>query len=257
MDTILFQLEEISYGKIIKRPSSICKTPYVADVLLETNESILGHTPSLGCGGLCEKESDVVLSKLKDKKTCSYRVELSYYNNTYIGMNPKTSEHIIENALSKNLLHFLKDIKDYKREVSFLKSRFDFYGHDEKNTPFIMEIKSAPLANSKKESYFPEGYRKKKGDVVSPRALKHIEELKYIKTHNVVPIRTILCFVISRSDTSTFHLAHDDIIYKEAVIDAHKNGVEIYALQVNWNEKGTCVFVTSQLPVSLNNIDFI
>jgi hypothetical protein len=89
---------------------------------------------------------------------------------------------------------------------------------DEAGVPFILEIKNVPIANyeeipqakkvksstkttsktSKKKmqelpdyksfpfgskvAYFPEGYRKKSTDTVSPRALKHVKELTFIKT---------------------------------------------------------------------------
>ena len=52
----LFKLDLVE-GIIVKRPSAKCKTPYVADVILkERNESILGHTPALGCCGLSDKD---------------------------------------------------------------------------------------------------------------------------------------------------------------------------------------------------------
>ena len=46
-----------------------------------------------------------------------------------------------------------------------------------------MEVKNVPLAKLNKStnemiSFFPDGYRKSKKDVVSPRALKHIQELE-------------------------------------------------------------------------------
>ena len=47
---------------IKKRPSSICKSPYVADAN-ETEELL--HTPSLGCFGLVEANSKVICSEKK------------------------------------------------------------------------------------------------------------------------------------------------------------------------------------------------
>ena len=40
-------------GTIVKRPSKHCKSPYVADVVLENGEEVIAHAPSLGCCGLC------------------------------------------------------------------------------------------------------------------------------------------------------------------------------------------------------------
>ena len=77
-----------------------------------------------------------------------------------------------------------------------MNSRFDFYGISD-NKPFILEVKNVPLAdyvdceNKEKKnmnfdnydfkdkiSYFPDGYRKKKNQPISERAIKHINELK-------------------------------------------------------------------------------
>ena len=41
MENLLFQINDICEGVIIKRPSSHCKTPYVADVILENSCTIL------------------------------------------------------------------------------------------------------------------------------------------------------------------------------------------------------------------------
>ena len=106
---MLYQIENPLQGVIIKRPSLYCKTPYVADIVLENDGlQIMGHSPSLGCCGLADKEATVVLSKINGKKTkCSHRVELSLYkeNNSeiYVGINPKLGEYIAEKALVMGL----------------------------------------------------------------------------------------------------------------------------------------------------------
>ena len=51
-----------------KRPSSKCKTSYVADIKLLNNELTLAHTPSLGYCGLCEKDCFVMVRENKTKK---------------------------------------------------------------------------------------------------------------------------------------------------------------------------------------------
>ena len=69
MSILLLHLGDVSSGIIIKRPSQYCKTPYVADVQLENGEEILGHSPSLGCCGLAEKDSLVIMSKMTNSST--------------------------------------------------------------------------------------------------------------------------------------------------------------------------------------------
>jgi sugar fermentation stimulation protein A len=274
---MLYQIENPIQGLVIKRPSLHCKTPYVSDIILEDNNDtqILGHSPSLGCCGLADKEATVVLSRIDNKKTkCSHRVELSLYkeNNLqiYVGINPKLGEYIAEKALLMGFMQGLSNIKKYAREKTIMNSRFDFIGLDENRRPFILEIKNVPLADyvdvPKKDrkkykdeiknknfhdkiAYFPDGYRKNNTDVVSPRALKHIQELEKIaKTSET---RAILCFIIQRSDASCFQPSNIDLTYKKAVQSAWLNGVEIKTLQVEWNKQGTCNFVRNNLPIYL------
>lgn len=276
----LFSLNGVTQGLITSRPSKTCKTPYVADIVIAGDDSKeeLCHSPSLGCCGLAEKGKTVILSKLQDGKTkCSHRVELAILTEErnpereiIIGINPKLGETIAEMCLQKDCVLGLRNIQSYRRETKVLNSRFDFTGVDENGREFIMEVKSVPLAdyvdvpkkerkNYKKEieeaaqddkiAYFPDGYRKNSTEVVSPRALKHITELKEIVT--TTDKRAILCFIIQRTDVKQFQPSNIDLVYKEAVIDAWKSGVEIKTLQVEWNREGECVFVRNDLPINL------
>ena len=133
-----------------------------------------------------------------------------------------------------------------------------------------MEIKNVPLADyvdvSKKDrknytelinnadfndkiAYFPDGYRKNKGAVVSPRALKHIQELQELVEPGKQ--RAILCFVIQRDDASSFQTSNLDPTYKAAVKEAYENGVEINVLQLKWTMNGECYFIRNDLPINL------
>ena len=281
MENLLFQINDICQGVISKRPSVHCKTPYVADVTLENSSSILGHSPSLGCCGLAEKDSTVVLSQLPSKKnqTCSHRVELAILQEQdfkiYIGINPKLAESIVEECLKKHFISNLQANK-FQREVKFLNSRFDFAGTNKDGKPFVLEVKNVPLADyvdvpkkekkkytdliqskkwNEKIAYFPDGYRKNSTAVVSPRALKHIQELEEIAKSGKV--RAILCFVVQRTDVSHFQTSNIDLTYKEAVYKAWQNGVEITTIQVSWRENGECYFERNNLPISLKNGEFI
>jgi len=100
-------------------------------------------------------------------------------------------------------------------------------------------VKSVPLCE-KNVAYFPEGYRKKKTDVVSPRALKHIQELQQIKESSP-EYRTILCFVVQREDAQHFKISDNDIVYKEAFQLALSKGVECIVLKMIWNKQGQCI----------------
>jgi len=177
---------------------------------------------------------------------------------------------LVDQMLTHNLLRFLENNREKKREFKFLNSRFDFTGVDQDGRPYILEVKNVPLADyvdvpkkirkqyknientksvNEKIAYFPDGYRKNSTQVVSERALKHIHELtEIVKSTNY---RAILCFVIQRTDVSHFQPSNIDLIYKKAVQEAHESGVEISAVQVEWTMDGKCRFVRDDLPVKL------
>ena len=286
---MLHKLNDLILVKIVSRPSKVCKTPYVADIELEDGTIVQAHCASLGCCGLCEKDCYVYASPMKSNcaqsksKVCSYKIYLANFceekvisdliitNNQLIGIDPKLAETLVENALTQNYLKTLTHIRTYKREVCLLNSRFDFAGIDEHGKYFVLEVKNVPLADyadvssverkkmvkngdfanvdiNKKISYFPDGYRKKKGEVVSERALKHINELAEI-SHSKI-IRPIICFVIQRTDVSSFQASLLDPIYKTAFNDAISQGVEVIVLVVSWNAQGEASFVTCELPVN-------
>ena len=100
-----------------------------------------------------------------------------------------------------------------------------------------------------KISYFPDGYRKSNVDVVSPRALKHVQELETIAT--TTDKRAILCFVIQRTDIKQFQPSNIDLTYKAAVQKAWLNGVEIKTIVAKWTPQGKCYFVRNDLPICL------
>ena len=286
---MLYKLNDLELVKVISRPSKVCKTPYVADIELVDGSIVQAHCASLGCCGLCEKDCYVYASPIKSNcvqtksKVCVYKIYLACFyeekvinglmvaNSQLIGIDPKLAETLVENALTQNYLKTLSNIKTYKREVSLLNSRFDFAGIDEYGKYFVLEVKNVPLADyadvsstdrkkmikngdfaniaiNQKISYFPDGYRKKKDALVSERALKHINELAEITQSQI--IRPIICFVIQRTDVSSFQASLLDPIYKAAFNDAIKQGVEVIVLVVSWNAEGEASFVTCNMPVN-------
>ena len=269
---LLYQLENPRSTMIVKRPSQFCKTPYVADIEMD-GTSYLAHTPALGCCGLSDKGSTVVVSPVEKKgNKCAYTVYLSILeekgNTIVVGIHPKIAETLVERMLDLNCLAFLKNHREMKREFSILNSRFDFTGKDCNGRPYVMEVKNVPLADyvdvakkdrkkykhieetkqyNEKIAYFPDGYRKSGNKVVSERALKHVEELSEIVS--TTPYRAILCFVIQRTDVACFQPSNIDPTYKAAVRKSYEQGVEIYAVQVKWTKDGECTFVRDNLPL--------
>jgi DNA-binding sugar fermentation-stimulating protein len=272
---MILKIEGLVEGQIVKRPSKQIKSPYVADVNINNTE-FLAHTASLGCCGLCDAGSTILFAPMKNKDDptkCRLSAQLSIINEKnneiIIGIHPKLAEELVEKSLIKNYLSSLQNVKAYKREtVIFVEnkvdSRFDFSGIDENGVPFIMEVKNVPLADyedicakdrkgkcyddrayNTKVAYFPDGYRKKSADPVSPRALKHIKELTLIKKESKT--RCIMCYVIQRTDITSFQPSIIDPQYREAVKLAVEAGVEIITLVIQWQRDGTAYFVKDDL----------
>lgn len=270
----LLSVDNLVNGKVIKRPSATCKTPYVADVELEDGSIVLAHTTSLGCGGLVNAGSNVLMKKIdKVGNKCKFKVILSIVeekgNVQYIGTDTSLPELIVKKCLENNLISSLSSIKSLKSQTTFMNSRFDFAGVDENDAEFVLEVKHTPkadyvdcLAKEKKKmdlsnydyndkiSYFPDGYRKTVKDTISPRALKHINELSKIK--KTTNKRAIICYVIQRTDVSSFQPSNIDPIYKEAVIEAVKNGVQVLPIVIKWTREGECHFVKDDLKVNIS-----
>jgi DNA-binding sugar fermentation-stimulating protein len=268
----LINLGELFVASIIKRPSRHIKSPYVADIMIDGHEDEkLGHTPSLGCCGLADKESVVLVSKLGGKTKCDYRVQvaqiMSKGHTIYVGIAPKLAEEAAHMALKHNLVYNL-EVKTINREKTIMNSRFDFVGRTMDDNYYICEVKTVPLADyadvttrdrkkmdftdipyDEKIAYFPDGYRKNKKVTVSERALKHVQELMKIKIEQPM-VRCVLLFVVQRTDVKWFQPSRLDNIYLEAVREAWQNGVEIKCLQVKW-EKGVCKYHSNTLPIML------
>lgn len=261
MPILLFKMDLLK-GTVIKRPSSKCKTPYVADVVIsgDSENTVLAHTPALGCCGLSDKDANVMVSVLpkktnSKKQVCSHRVELGRVlqplpsEEIFIGLNPKLAEEVVEKCLENNIFEdSVLRVKSFKREKTILNSRFDFIGFDTNDKPFVLEVKTVPLTTQYKHqrfSYFPDGYRKKKGKPVSPRALKHLDDL--IEIAQKSETQAIMCYVLQRKDTVGFVPSDTDPIYKAKFYEAFQKGVKILIINVFYTSDGACFLKNYEL----------
>ena len=270
-------------SKICKTPY-VADIQLPDDTIVQAHTASLGCCGL--CEKYCYVYASPMLSNCPQSKSkvCTYKVYLAqiyeekiinekkYINDQIIGVDPKLAETLVEKALTKNCFPTLQNIKKHRREAALGNSRFDFIGIDNNDSYFILEVKNVPLSDfadvnhiekkkllkanafknmkfNEKISYFPDGYRKTKGGVVSERALKHINELADITLSK--KIRPIICFVIQRTDSGSFKASNIDPTYKAAFNDALKKGVEVIVLMVKWNANGEATFVTSNLPVNL------
>ena len=191
----------------------------------------------------------------------------------FVGIHPALAEEIAEECLNKGLIPSLENVTEVKSQQKFINSRFDFSCIDENGRLTIVEVKNVSAADyedlpnkryryvsdyeerpfDSKVGYFPPG-RYNKNKPISPRALKHVQELQEIKKQNP-DYRCVLLFVIQRPDVSSFQPANADPIYQAAIKKAIIDGVEIIPISTPWefedktNKTASCYY-NGVLPIN-------
>ena len=247
--------EHLIYRKVIKRPSSLVKSPYMADVEVINNSlKILAHTPSLGCNGYIDKEKTILLiPKLGNNTKSSHSIEYAYDNNNLVGTNPYISNTIVYNLLLNNMLEQFVNYnkKNVLREKTKGNSRFDIYIKDNEDVEHFIEIKTAPVKDLYKNcAIFPKGYRKKKNESYSPRAIKHLEELTSLA--KIEKTKCYLIFVVPRIDVDYFTPYKEDPLYCNAFNNAIRSNVNMISFSTTLSENKKNIIFNKFLPVRFN-----
>lgn len=242
---MLYSLPTLYKATVVKRPSSIIKSPYVADIRLENGQQALCHTPSLGCCGLVEKDRTIYVCKGTPGSKTEYTAQLAECTDMcdiyYVGIHPLVSQK----AASELLVEISSDAV-WKSEVKVDEhTRIDYVGVLPSGKKMYVEVKSAVISNechlprNDRCAIFPEGYRKKKTDTVSPRAVKHAETLKQLLSNEDTEM-CVLLFVVPRSDCERgVKINSEDPIYHQAVKDAKDAGVLMRAFALNYSVDGS------------------
>ena len=110
MSVILYQYDNLVNGaKLVKRPSKHIKSPYIADIIINENET-LAHCPALGVSGLLNCESDFYCTYNDDEKRKSkYTIELVYLPSTkdtftLTNTNPMFGNKIFDSIIQNNII---------------------------------------------------------------------------------------------------------------------------------------------------------
>jgi len=227
---------------VLARPSKKIKSPYLADIEIDGKE-ILCHTAALGCCGYIIPGAIVwVLEKPDSIAKSTHEIYLIERDGLLVGCHPLVANKIASSLLKSQLV---LPIGEIIQEVKFDTCRFDFASSDKQK---IIEVKSVPMADyydgtlkelkefmksepTTKVAIFPFG--KRKVELISPRALKHVESLtKLVQDHTCV-----LLFIIQRTDVESFTITKLDPVYKTAVFAAKEAGVLIKAICICWDNQ--------------------
>lgn len=219
--------KEVVKGFFKERPNR-----FIAKVEIDGNEETV-HVKNTGrCKELLLENSVVYLSvsdnPLRKTKYDLIAVEKQTENGTVlINMDSQAPNDMVAEWLKKGELFSKNAI--IKREVTFGKSRFDFYVEDSNNKAFI-EVKGVTLENNG-VALFP--------DAPTERGVKHIKELCSCVEKGY---SAYIIFVIQMSGINLFK--PNDATHKEfgdALRQAEKAGVSILAYDSVVTNESVCI----------------
>ena len=203
--------EKIVRGIFLSRPNR-----FVAKVMVDGEEETV-HVKNTGrCRELLTENAEVFLSLSSNpaRKT-KYDLVAVKKGSKLINMDSQIPNDVAEEWLKKGNL-FSSDAV-IKREVTYGKSRFDFYIEDGTRKIFL-EVKGVTLENDG-VAMFP--------DAPTERGIKHINELVSLKKQGY---EAFILFVIQLEEVTLFK--PNDITHKafgDALRQAEKEGVIILA----------------------------
>jgi len=276
MRKCIFKLENVVRATVVNRPSKVIKSPYMADIIVSgQSQETLCHSPALGCAGIIVPGTNVIVTPKPNAKSdakSKYSLDLVDLGPSILGVNPLMCNKMVKTALEYGLVEGLPRFNktEIKSEASIDESRFDFKC-EQNGITYYVEVKGVPCAciddvpiSPKKKTdmmpdinkaknkiaYFPDGYRKPGEEVISPRALKHVQHLTRLAGEENT--RCILLFVVQRTDCRIFQPTHNDPVYRRAVYEASVAGVTILAHTVVWSEDGKAAW-SQTLPINLHD----
>lgn len=238
---------------VVKRPSASIKSPYVADIRFEDGTVALCHTPGLGCCGLVEAERVIYVMPAKSlvAKTAWTAVlaECTDETGVYtVGIHPLIAQKAAAQTLDR--LGFGPEIC-WEREVAVDEhTRLDYVGTLPSGKKVYVEVKNAMVSpatvpRAERKALFPDGFRKRKDEPVSPRAVKHAQILAQLAQRPDTEA-AILLYTVPRDDCGGgLEINPLDPIYCRAVWSAVKAGVKVWGFSFQHTPSTEMVCVTS------------
>ncbi|MEM9213803.1 MAG: DNA/RNA nuclease SfsA [Cyanobacteria bacterium P01_F01_bin.150] len=215
-------------GRLIKRYKR-----FMADIELESGETITAHCPNTGpMTGVNIQGNRVMVSKSDNpKRKLAYTWELIEVNDNgpiWVGVNTALPNRVVKSVLESRLIPELGEYETIRPEVP--------YGKDKKSRiDFLLSSGDIPQAANQKSAYKPIFVEVKNTtwvdktlalfpDTVTTRGQKHLQELI-----DVVPeARAVMLYFINRGDCDRFSPGDvADPTYGELLRKAISQGVEV------------------------------
>jgi sugar fermentation stimulation protein A len=225
--------KKIVEGIFLERPNR-----YLARVEVAGKE-ILAHVPDPGrLPGLMQagRKARLIYQPGPKRKT-EYTLVLVRHGSIWVSVFPVFANALVQDALMKRALLFLKGYSDFAREVKVNNSRFDFKLEFPERFAYV-EVKSVSLVE-KGVGRFP--------DAPTERGVKHLKELVEFCEKGY---QGAVIFVSQRSDTRSI-TCNDDIdpVFGDWLRKARDKGVELYGM--NCKVTPTTISLNKAVDISL------
>lgn len=213
-------LPQLIRGRLVRRYKR-----FLADVALDTGETVTAHCPNSGSMLACSEPGQPVFLSVHDnpRRKLKYTWELIDMSTSLVGVNTLLPNRLVAHSIENGLVGALSGYSEIKREIKVgAHSRLDIrLSSPEKGTCFV-EVKNCTLVENR-IARFP--------DAVTTRGRKHLEELTKLAGQGH---RAVMFFLIQRMDADLFQPADDiDPAYGRELRHAYAHGVEILTYDVH------------------------
>ncbi|MGD2100234.1 MAG: DNA/RNA nuclease SfsA [Desulfobacterales bacterium] len=197
---------------------------FLADVKLESGETVTVHCPNTGSMSGCSEPGRTVYLSAHDnpRRKTKYTWELIAMPTSLVGVNTLVPNRLVGKSIEQQLIPEIAQFSKVQREVKIGEhSRIDLLLTGSSGERCYIEIKNCTLVNDG-VAQFP--------DAVTTRGLRHIIELEKLAKAGH---RCMMFYFIQRMDARLFRPADAiDPDYGRRLRRAAANGVEVVAYDV-------------------------
>ncbi|HKJ07767.1 MAG TPA: DNA/RNA nuclease SfsA [Gammaproteobacteria bacterium] len=205
---------------------------FLADVRLDTDETVTAHCPNTGSMLGCKEPGSRVW--LRDTGSTTRKYPLSWElvevgGNALVGINTGRSNQLVREAIESGTVVELQGYRRTRAEVRYGEenSRIDLLLEDGDRRCYV-EVKNVTAAVDEGVALFP--------DAVSVRASKHLRELAAMARQGH---RAVIFYCVQRQDVTEVRPADAiDPDYGRALREAMAQGVEALAYDADISPRG-------------------
>ncbi len=213
---------QLTPGILVKRYKR-----FMADVRLQTGETVTAHCPNSGrMTSCCEPGRKVYLSYHNNpRRKLKYTWELIEMPSSLVGVNTLIPNRLAAHSIETGQVESLRGYDSIKKEVKVGNhTRLDLVLQKDACDRCYVEIKNCTLVVNG-IAQFP--------DAVTVRGLKHLETLRQLVSDGY---RSVIFYLIQRTDATLFKPADSiDPAYGKALRLAAAGGVKILVYDVHIN----------------------